>query len=213
MASVRATEGERHGGQISDRFLPTDVKSVSLKNKASLEISLFHSYCKYNNSVYVSYILKGYDETARTCDKSMTVNYAHLPHGSYEFTACLLDSLGAELDSISFNVNVRPSFWGSRMAMLMYLFLSSSLAYGIYVFVNHLLKRQRRRMQEAMDKEMIALKNKQLEESLLLKSDDLAKYSLIEAQRNKVLDQLREKITSMRLNESSEMKNPITGNL
>lgn len=206
MASVRATEGERHGGQISDRFLPTDVKSVSLKNKASLEISLFHSYCKYNNSVYVSYILKGYDETARTCDKSMTVNYAHLPHGSYEFTACLHDSLGAELDSISFNVNVRPSFWGSRMAMLMYLFLSSSLAYGIYVFVNHLLKRQRRRMQEAMDKEMIALKNKQLEESLLLKSDDLAKYSLIEAQRNKVLDQLREKITSMRLNESSEMK-------
>lgn len=206
VASIRATEGKKHGEQVSDRHIPTDAGSVTLKNKASLEINLFHSYCKYNNSVSVSYILKGYDEAAQTCGKSMTADYAHLPHGSYVFTACLYDSLGTELDSISFNVYVRPSFWGSWMAILMYLFLSSSLAYCIFIFVNHLLNRQRRRMQEVMDKEMIALKNKQLEESLLLKSDDLAKYSLIEAQRNKVLDQLREKITSMRLKESSEMK-------
>ena len=60
------------------------------------------------------------------------------------------------------------------------------------------MRRQEQRLEEEKEKEIITIRNEQLEQSLLLKSKELATYSLIESRRNRVLEKMKEELGRLR---------------
>ena len=89
---------------------------------------------------------------------------------------------------------------------MLYVLSFAGLCAMAVIFVRKLLERQRtalaKKNAEAMEQEMLkherdlmSIRNEQLEESVLLKSKELATYSLIEARRNNVLKHLSEELS------------------
>lgn len=164
---------------------------IVMPNKSNLVVDLSFSGIKFPEKANVFYQLNGYDYSARRMNRDMTASYIQLGRGSYEFCAWLEDGLGNRLAGLSVPVTVNPGIFASTPAIIIYALLFALLCYCAYLTVKYLLKRQKRLL-------TMTLRNEQLEESLLLKSKELARYSLVEAQRNNVLKTLKETIDRMR---------------
>lgn len=200
---VSTQEGKQHPD--TGIYHDLDERHAVLANGSSVDVSIYFSGCKYVNSVNAVYTLDGYEKDLHVCTDEMKASYTHLPRGHYVLRIYLKDNMSNVIDADYFDITVRPSIWASWVAIIIYAVIFLIAVFAGYVFVRYLLKKQKIRLEEIKNKEMMELRNRQLEDSLLLKSEDLAKYSLIEAQRNNILDKLRDKITQMRI-ASSDMK-------
>ena len=181
-----------------DKSYPVSLSStkIVLPYNSSLSISLAVSGIKYMGAD-IKYELSGYDYEAGIIDPSMTVNYTRLPSGSYIFSAWIEDSYGVRM-TVSVPVQVKPSVFASVPAILFYLLLAAGLALLVFYEVRRIMQRQLARLESEKEKEMLALRNEQLEASNLLKSKELATYSLIEASRNRVIQRMKEELSKMR---------------
>lgn len=170
---------------------------ITIPCNSSLYITMFMNGIKYYNAD-IWYELSSYDYEPRLLDKSMTASYQRLRSGSYTFHAWIDDGRGGRAAEISIPVTVKPSVFASPPAILIYVIAALAAAYAVWHYIQRALKRQRLRLESEKEKEIITMRNEQLEEAVLLKSKELATYSLIEARRNQVLQRLREELGKMR---------------
>ncbi|MGN1210979.1 MAG: hypothetical protein ACI4TM_04790 [Candidatus Cryptobacteroides sp.] len=178
---------------------PLSIKEekIVLPNNSGLKISLCMSGVKYHNAD-IMFELVPYDYAPRLMDADMTASYQRLQSGSYSFHAWIDDENGGSIADLYIPVVVKPSPFLSPVSILVYILIAIALLYLAYFEVQRMMKRQKARLESEKEKEIITLRNEQLEESVLLKSKELATYSIIEARRNQVLQKLREELGKIR---------------
>lgn len=174
---------------------PLSGERLSLPNRGSFSLSMAVSGVKYLNPD-VRYELVPYDYQPRVLGADMRVSYVHLPAGSYTFRAWLADAPDAS--RIELPIVVKPSVFASVPAIVLYFLLGIGTVAGIIWLLRRRMDKQLRRMEQEKEKELLSLRNEQLEASILLKSKELATYSLIEARRNQVFDKLKENLSRIR---------------
>lgn len=177
------------------------AESLLLPNQSDLTLKLSISGLKFPKMVQISCRLQNYDYAETAMGEDLTATYRHLTRGDYLFTAIIRDGLGNSLVSLSLPVSVRPGFGASVPAICLYVLLSLLLVWSGWRAVRRLLNRQRKQLESENAKALMELRNEQLESSLLLKSKELATYSLMEAQRNRVLQKLKDALNRMRFKE------------
>ncbi|MDE5731478.1 MAG: hypothetical protein K2H95_00350, partial [Bacteroidales bacterium] len=173
--------------------LSTETERIIIPNNASLSIGLHIDGDKYYNAD-IRYELSPYDYEPRLLDKTMSVSYQRLPAGSYLFKAWRVEEDWQPDAIITIPVTVKPSVFASVPAILIYIASALALLYLAWHEIQNAMKRQRMRIESDKEKELISIRNEQLEESVLLKSKELATYSLIEARRNQVLQRVKERL-------------------
>ena len=174
--------------------VPLDVPVLEVPHNASFSLSLAALGVKYPEAD-VRYRLAAFDYDEHVLGTEMTVTYTHMPAGAYTFSACLADSPDRPL---TLRVVVKPSFFASGPAIFLYLLFSVFVVLSVYLLLRRALMRQQARLEAQKEKELLTLRNEQLEASILLKSKELATYSLLEASRNQVLQKLRESLSRVR---------------
>lgn len=179
-------------------------EKIIVPNNASLEINLAINGDKYYNSD-ILYELSPYDYEPRQMGNNMSVSYQRLHSGSYILKAWTDDWLGEPIATISIPFIVKPSIFASAPAILVYIASAVALLYLAWFCIQRAMKRQRMRLESEKEKEIISMRNEQLEESVFLKSKELATYSLIEARRNQVLQKLKETLSKTGFGKSGGM--------
>ena len=174
--------------------VPLQVRKLELPHRSSFSIRLAALGLKYHGAD-VRCRLEPFDYDEQQVGAQMTASYSHVPAGSYTFSAWLADDPGQR---ILLPVVVKPSFFASPPALVLYLLLAIVLCAVVYGQVRRALARQRVQLEARREKELLSLRNEQLEAAVLLKSKELATYSLLEASRNQVLQKLRTELSRIR---------------
>ena len=179
---------------------------ITVPNKSGLSVYAALTGERFPNRIKVESMLSGYDWSWQMLGDDMTASWQRLPAGTYRLELRASDAIGHEVARKEISVTVRPSLFASPVFLMLYVLSFAGLCAMAVIFVRKLLERQRtalaKKNAEAMEQEMLkherdlmSIRNEQLEESVLLKSKELATYSLIEARRNNVLKHLSEELS------------------
>ena len=179
---------------------------ITVPNKSGLSVYAALTGERFPNRIKVESMLSGYDWSWQMLGDDMTASWQRLPAGTYRLELRASDAIGHEVARKEISVTVRPSLFASPVFLILYVLSFAGLCAMAVIFVRKLLERQRtalaKKNAEAMEQEMLkherdlmSIRNEQLEESVLLKSKVLATYSLIEARRNNVLKHLSEELS------------------
>lgn len=162
------------------------------------------AYNKYEVSEY-SYKLEGlYNEWSEWRTKS-DVSFENLPHGSYEFKvrARINNQITANTAVYAFTIN-RP-WYLSNLAIAMYVILTILLFTTINSFYKRYYKKQRERLLEKKtrelavkeleaQKEIIQLKNTQLNNDIESKNRELAISTMNMIKKNETLNSIKQEL-------------------
>lgn len=195
-ASVRIAGLSSYNRDKEEQF-DLGLSELTLANNSSLSLSFAVSGVKYYNPT-VKCELAPFDYAPHTLGGNLSIRYQHIPRGSYVMRVWIDNGLEGSKAELTLPVTVKASIFASWIAILIYVLLAVMLGLGIYRYVIILMRKQKLRLDEEKEKEIITIKNEQLEQSVLLKSKELATYSLIESRRNRVLEKLKEELGKLR---------------
>ncbi len=141
----------------SDPDSPLD-QSITLSDEITLShnqnsFSLQFAVLGYDTPSLDNYYyrLEGADKTWISCAGTRLVNYSNLTHGTYTFQVKLMgDSVtnSNELTSLSLKINIRPPFWLSTVALVLYSILFILVLYFIYNFFKQRQRKKQKRQNE-----------------------------------------------------------------
>lgn len=226
---VHSKDSGKKRGEVSPKILIRQVASIkgdgrilhdisydriTVSNKSDVAVSVALVGESFPNHVEIESLLSGYDYSARMLGEDMVVSYHRLPAGNYNLVLRAYDALGNEIAVKDMILSVKPPLLASNIFLVLYLLVFTAFCYMSVSLVRKLLEHQRvvlaKKNAEAMEqeqlrheKELMSVRNMQLEESVLLKSKELATYSLIEAQRNNVLKHLSSELSKIYFNDGS----------
>ena len=154
---------------------------ITVPNRSTVKIEFGKTGAMFG-STDLSYLLRNYDKDIRSSRGASYVEYQNLGRGHY-----VLEVYG---NPYNLAIKVKPPFLMSTPMIILYVLLLLGLIGIALLIVRNEMEKQRRLLLEENRKALLAIKNDQLEQSLLIKSQELAAYSLVEAGRNDVLGKL-----------------------
>lgn len=169
------------------------------------------AYPDYNyNYAKIKCKLEGYNQEWSAGTSDLSITYSNLPYGDYTFMAAIENNAGIEIASLSYPFHIKPPFYRSVWAIVVYLILGLSLfilLIRIYikrevVRKNKSIEIQRQKQKELLEKQeqlIIQLKNEQLEQELTYKSKELASATLDSIAQTDFLEELKKEIRAQQL--------------
>lgn len=133
--------------------------------RADREIVLSHSenffsiqfsaleYIRNGNCEY-AYILKGFNDDWVEIGTDNTAVFTNVPPGAYEF--CVRCTNGDKIwsdNTASLHIRVRPPWWNTVWAYMVYLLLSFVVLYVVWFVVNDRIEQRRRLLMESMSRQ------------------------------------------------------------
>ena len=133
--------------------------------RADREIVLSHSenffsiqfsaleYIRNGNCEY-AYILKGFNDDWVNIGTDNTAVFTNVPPGAYEF--CVRCTNGDKIwsgNTASLHIRVRPPWWNTVWAYMVYLLLSFVVLYVVWFVVNDRIEQRRRLLMESMSRQ------------------------------------------------------------
>ena len=142
----------------------------------------------YRQTIEYSYKLEGYDADWSPWTAKAEKDYTNLPDGEYTFNVKAHDNLGNSSESVMYTFVIDPPFYKTIWAYLFYGILLLSAGYALKKWHEHRLLSQKLQYEarqrqivtlhglemEKVEKELIRLQNKQLENEIFLKKKELA---------------------------------------
>uniref|UniRef100_UPI001F8ED837 triple tyrosine motif-containing protein n=1 Tax=Nostoc sp. CMAA1605 TaxID=2055159 RepID=UPI001F8ED837 len=147
-----------------------------------------------------SYYLEGFDQRWSNWSTQHEKDYTNLPEGSYVFHVKSRSSPSAESPECTYTFRVAPPWYRSWWAYVIYLLLVSAAFYGVYRLQDRRLRRKQEQRRQAdqqqfeeeqrrltyqhqlemarAEKEMIKLKNENLEAEIEHKNAELASTAM-----------------------------------
>lgn len=183
--------------------LPNDYNSFHFEYSSP-------SYGLQNNIEY-SYQLIGYDEKWSAWTTRTEKDYTNLPYGKYTFRVKAHDNLGNESEPITYTFVVKPAWYNTVWAYLLYVLL---LALGVYA-VRSWQKKKLHAQQEHFDeeqkrlkyihqlelekneKEIIKLQNEKLANEVRFKNKELADASMHLVERGDALAKIKDELQKL----------------
>jgi hypothetical protein len=196
------------------RYLPCNGKTggpviIDYRyNHITFELSL-PEYSR--RPVSVSYRLNGYDPDWMPASPDYVINYSNIPYGAYTFEALLRNMQGEPVVSLAYPFRVRPPFYLSFPAFVLYILLAGALfTIGIKAYTASVVRKKSRQAEEQKKKQeqqlkeqerlIIKLQNEKLENELSYKSKELASATLSLIAINDFLTALKKDIQAQIVN-------------
>jgi DNA-binding CsgD family transcriptional regulator/ligand-binding sensor domain-containing protein len=188
-------------------------------------------------NIEFTYRLKGFDKEWAAWSSKTEKDYTNLPAGKYSFLVKCRNGAGNESPVESYSFQVLPPWYQSWWAWMLYGIVFLSLVYGIHRYQHRrFLLQQRMRLQkqqekhleeqtrlqylhqleiEKNEKEIIQLKNQNLQTQLESKNSELATNAMSLVQKGELLSRIKEELVVLKNNsengrESKEFKKVIT---
>lgn len=121
--------------QVNDENMDLDKESITLpydKNRICFEFNVI-DYKKPNNNNH-SFMLEGYDKKWHNVKNRNYGLYNNLKPGKYKLKLRGTNSEGEEAKPIEIAIQIKPPFWKTNLAYLIYLLLSILV---LYLFLNY----------------------------------------------------------------------------
>jgi DNA-binding CsgD family transcriptional regulator len=156
-------------------------------------------------AVNYSYMLEGYDDEWSAWSPVQSKEYTNLPYGAYTFRVRAQNLLDAETSTTFYQLEILPPWYLTPLAFGIYGVLSAGLLVLLYFYIRKLSERlareiairkereikeqQERFLAEAAEREreIMELKNQQLEYDLRTKSRELANSTMNLMRKNEIL--------------------------
>lgn len=201
-------------------FLPiasSNVPSTPFKRNSILFNVYYPQYRNLNN-INFSFKLEGLDKVWSEPTASSRREYNYLPHGEYTLKAKVLTKSGILLSEISYTFEVKPPFYLSLAAKIIYFVLFILLIFGFYLYLHRLfqikkekIKKEqeeiRRKEIEKREQQIIALENEKLESELTVKSKELAVSTMTIIKKNEILVTIKEEVIAQKVALGSQYPN------
>ena len=155
------------------------------------------------------YLLEGEDQQWSEWKENTSVSYANLDYGKYQFK--LRSKKGNAISKIVTSpiINVSPPWHLNRIAISSYIVIIALLLIGYNSFYKRKLKRQRKTLEKEnkrlleiqeleAQKEIIRLKNEQLQKDIEGKSRELAVATMSTLKRNEFLNTIKAELGTIK---------------
>ncbi len=185
--------------------LETNKQNVQLSAKQN-NIKFTFAYPSFaTNSVALWHRLDGLEQEWSPANSDFEKEYSRLPSGKYAFMLKALDTDDNILAQTQYNFTIKPAWYATGLAYLVYLLLAAgALAFSYRIWHKQLMRHQdkimereeKKRVEELEQKEqkIIRLKNEKLESELLYKGKELAGTTMAIIQKNNVLQELKKEL-------------------
>ena len=155
------------------------------------------------------YLLEGEDQQWSEWKETTSVSYANLNYGKYQFK--LRSKKGNTISEIvtSPTINISPPWHLNRIAISLYAILFTLLLISYNTFYKRKLKKQREKLEKEnkrlleiqeleAQKEIIRLKNEQLQQDIEGKSRELAVATMSTLKRNEFLNTIKAELETLK---------------
>ncbi|MCK0158030.1 ATP-binding protein [Cellulophaga sp. F20128] len=142
--------------------------TLPIENLTKLDLASKHSSFSFqfsaidnvlNSNYHYAYRLKGFDKNWITTKKNRIATYTNIPSGSYVFEVKAGSKRGEwNIEATQIKVNIKPTFWGSIWAYILYIILSCLIIIGISYWLSLKKEIRKKAWQNEKDKELYALK-------------------------------------------------------
>ena len=175
------------------------------------------------NSIVYSYYMEGFDKEWSDWSKKTEKDYTNLPAGDYKFQVKAKNNFGSESAINSYSFSVLPPWYQTRWAYLVYALLFFGIVYLIYarqqkIFLKQQVKHEeeQKRLQylhqleiEKSEKQIVTLKNKNLQAEIEHKNTELASVAMHLVQKGELLSNIKEEL--MRLKKATNGETHLNG--
>jgi outer membrane protein assembly factor BamB/DNA-binding CsgD family transcriptional regulator len=147
------------------------------------------------------YELDGSDYKPSLSDRTLTKEYTRLRHGNYTFRAIVRDFSGKELSRISYDFRIKPPFYWSFYAVIIYSLLFICLIFASYFLLRWKIKRSRLKItleQEQWRLKENELKNSNLQTELTFKSKEMANAAFMLISKNNILSEVKSELSAQK---------------
>jgi DNA-binding CsgD family transcriptional regulator len=190
------------------QYLPVYSTSHKLQipfRKNNVTFTVYYpDYTQMNNVMY-RFKLEGLDKLWGAPVQSGRKVYDYLPHGHYSLFVEVLDNSGLKLSGLNYSFEVKPPFYWSVIARIIYVLLILLFIYSTMRFFRNRYHRRHLMLQkeqedrqryeiEKKEQEIIALQNEKLEADLTLKSKELAESTMTIINKSEILVMLKEEV-------------------
>jgi ligand-binding sensor domain-containing protein len=197
-------------GQESDTAYQQDHnKTLSFANNNNSFRFEFSSpsYSLQNNISYRFY-LQGYENDWSAPTTKTEKEYTNLPEGEYVFKVKAFDNLGNESETISYHFIVRPPWYKTIWAYLLYALVAATVIHLLYRWQKRKFILQQQRFEEEQkrlkyihqleveknEKEIIKLQNEKLISEMVFKNKELADVSMHLVERSDALIKVKDEL-------------------
>lgn len=177
------------------------------------------------SNIEYSFILEGLENYWSEWSEKTERDYSNLRHGKYVFKVKARNNLGNESPIESFSFSVKPPWYFSPLAYIIYLIIALFLAYLGKKRVDQRLEKQQQKHREEQErlkqihqlelekseKEIVKLKNEKLESEIEFKNSELASSAMHVVQKGELLKKIKSELQkllkgNLREDEADEMK-------
>jgi DNA-binding CsgD family transcriptional regulator len=163
------------------------------------------------NNIEYSYQLEGYDGRWSAWSSRSEKDYTNLPDGKYVFKVKARDNLGHESVELRYQFSVKPAWYKTVWAYLLYSLLLAAVLYLLYRWQQRNLAAQQRKFDEEQarlkyihqleleknEKEIIELQNEKLANEIRFKNNALADASLHLVEKGDALVKVKDILASV----------------
>lgn len=162
-----------------------------------------------SQAIRYSYKLEGEDDKFSSPSLIPFKEYNRLGAGKYTFNAIACDYFGNELSRSSYDFEIKPPYFVSPLAILLYICFLFSISWIIYNMISKKVKesnikiakeqeRLRQEENELKEREIIKLKNNNLQSELYFKSKEMANSSFMLINKNNILVEVKNELTAQK---------------
>ncbi|MDB5231760.1 MAG: hypothetical protein JWN76_2565 [Chitinophagaceae bacterium] len=191
---------------------------AGIKNAIDLNYKWNSLHFEYSSTLYgqqpnleYSYYLKGFDKNWSAWSKKTEKDYTNLSYGTYTFIVKARNNLGNESAPVSYKFTILAPWYETFWAYILYIILTLYFFYWLYGrqhrrFIEQQLihDEEQKRLQylyeleiDRNEKEIVDLKNKNLETEINFKNKELATATMNLVQKGELLSKIREELTGL----------------
>ncbi|HMR92304.1 MAG TPA: triple tyrosine motif-containing protein [Chitinophagaceae bacterium] len=204
-------------------YFPGGIQSASATSPLSVSYkwNSFHfefsaPYYEQQSNIEYSCHLKGYDKKWGDWSSKTEKEYAYLPAGSYEFQVKARSNLGNESPVFSYCFVVQPPWYQTWWAYALYTGALMYIAYFVYRWQKEKFIRQKKQYEEEQkrlqylhqleleksEKEIIKLRNENLEAEIQHKNKEMASATMHLVKKGELITKMKDEL--QRLTKSTE---------
>lgn len=217
---------------VNYNFISNQLNQDEIRNdEVSVDFSMNNFRVTFANpefegtgSCLFSFRLKGVEKDWSEWNASTFKEYTNLPEGSYVFELKGKSANHPDEKYLSFSFNVRPPFYRTWLAYLLYVIVLIGVVVGNVFFIQRRVSLTRQREKEKhhkalreqemsfreqalmAEKEIINLKNESLQSQVIHKNKELANNTLHLIHKNKILNAIKSNLNSLLDNSLNQTK-------
>lgn len=126
----------------------------------------YPDYTSLNGVEYSSY-LEGYDDAPSDFSSEKSREYTKIPSGHYTFHLKSRNLRTGEISETAMKVTVRPPWYDTLYAWIIWILLAAAIIYGVYVAVSRRIASSKEALEKKKEEEYAALEMKAHHESMV----------------------------------------------